>query len=296
MNAFARQAVKRVRSSARSVEIGALCVGAIAIVGWVDVLNEPEMGLSLFYLVPILAAGWWLNVRMAIVCAVFAAACWFAADVISHRDIAMALSIWNAATRLAIYVLVGTLFATLKRDRYRLQESLRNETTLARTDFLTGLPNTRAFLERLKGEVSRVRRRSEPVCVGYVDLDNFKKVNDMYGHLAGDGLLKDVARTITQAVRSCDDVGRLGGDEFGVLLVDTSADGAPVVGQRLVDRVSALASGYPGAGLGASVGIAFVESPPDDVEMLLREADRAAYEAKSAGKARVAMRVVNART
>jgi diguanylate cyclase (GGDEF)-like protein len=282
------------RTAARSVEIAVLCVCAIALVGWVDLLNEPEMGLSLFYLVPILAAGWWLDVRMAIACAVLAAACWFAADVISHRDIALALSIWNGATRLSIYVLVGILIASLRRDRQRLQESLRNESTLARTDFLTGLPNTRAFLERLKGELSRVRRKSEPVCVAYLDLDNFKKVNDMYGHGAGDGLLEEVARAITQTVRSSDDVGRLGGDEFAVLLVDTSAEGAPAVGQRLVDRVAALASNYPGAGLGASVGIAFVENPPDDAELVLREGDRAAYEAKSAGKARVTMRVVSA--
>jgi GGDEF domain-containing protein len=75
---------------------------------------------------------------------------------------------------------------------------------------------------------------------------------------------------------------------------DASVDGAPVVGQRLVDRVGALASKYPGTGLGARVGIAFVENPPDDVEMVLREADRAAYEAKSSGKTRVTLKVVSA--
>ena len=290
----ALQAVKRPCTSARSLGTAVLCVCAIAFVGWVDVVNAPESGLSLFYLIPILAAGWWLDIRMAIICAVFAAACWFAADVVSHREVTLSLSIWNGTTRLFVYVLVGILIATLKRDRQRLQERLRMESSLARTDFLTGVPNTRAFLERLKAELSRVRRKSEPVCVAYLDLDNFKQVNDMHGHLVGDGLLKDVARAIAETVRSSDDIGRLGGDEFAVLLADTSADGAPAVGQRLVDRVSALGSKYPGAGLGVSVGIALLENPPDDAEMVLREADRAAYEAKSSGKARVAMRVVKA--
>jgi diguanylate cyclase (GGDEF)-like protein len=271
-----------------------VCVFAIAFVGCVDAINASEIGLSLFYIIPILAAGWWLDVRIAIVCAFFAAGCWFAADVISHRGIIVAPSICNGATRLFIYLLVGILIASLKRERQRLQESLRSESVLARTDLLTGLPNTRAFLERLTAEISRVRRKSGPICVAYLDLDNFKKVNDRHGHLAGNVLLKDVARAIAEAVRSGDDIGRLGGDEFAVLLADASAEGAPAIGQRLVDRVGALASKYPGTGLGASVGIVLFEKAPDDVEMVLREADRAAYAAKSSGKARVTMRVVSA--
>jgi diguanylate cyclase (GGDEF)-like protein len=159
---------------------------------------------------------------------------------------------------------------------------IRTQETLAATDPLTGIPNRRAFLERVTRAVDDAAW-GHPTVVCLVDLDGFKAVNDAGGHAAGDALLKAVAIALGGAVRETDTVARLGGDEFAVL-ADTSVSAS---GEMLAERLrAAVAQVGGGRGVTASIGIAEVE-PGDDVGDLMHRADAAMYRSKSAGGDRV---------
>lgn len=155
------------------------------------------------------------------------------------------------------------------------------------TDPLTGLMNRRAFADGLAIRLAHARRTGRSGALAYVDLDNFKLVNDRQGHDAGDAVLCEVAGLLTAGNRAADLAARLGGDEFALWLEETAADGARTKaqalladGRRLADR-----SGEPGRPFGFSIGIA-VFDPADDEsqEALLARADAAMYAAKSAGR------------
>ena len=159
---------------------------------------------------------------------------------------------------------------------------------LALHDALTGLPNRALILDRLEQALARSRREHTQVAVLFLDLDNFKDVNDTLGHAAGDELLVAVASRLTGAIRDKDTVGRLGGDEFVVVADgDSLAAGAEVVADRILDMLATpfeIGAAEAPLFVTASIGIAEgIEVTPDE---LLRDADIALYEAKAAGKRR----------
>ena len=155
-------------------------------------------------------------------------------------------------------------------------------------DEVTGLYNRRFFSLRLEEELSRYRRFNHPVSVVLLDLDGFKAVNDEFGHTVGDDTLRDVAQILMKHSRGINVVSRYGGDEFAVLLVETSKAGA----RLYADRIREVVAKYPfphGKVVTASFGVA---SLPDDeagtADDLFRAADEALYAAKRAGKNQVA--------
>ena len=156
-------------------------------------------------------------------------------------------------------------------------------------DSLTGLPNRVLFVDRLEMTLARVERRAAQVAVLFIDLDGFKLVNDRLGHEAGDELLREVARRLSQAVRPSDSVARFGGDEFTVL-VEGYASEAQVL--MIAERIrAALDEPFDlavrgAATIGSSIGIAVASGPGADPEALIREADAAMYRAKRAGGGR----------
>lgn len=257
-----------------------LALVAVAAIGLLDVITGPEIGLSIFYVLPIAAVGWGLGNREAVVIALAASASWLAADLHAMGVDHLAISAWNGITRIVLFTFVGVAMARLRRDRDRMEE-------LARTDPLTELPNSRAFLERLGVELGRMQRRGGRFCIAYVDLDDFKRVNDRFGHDRGDELLREVARRIRECVRAGDLAARLGGDEFAVVLWDLDAEAAEAIGRRIVEQVAHLRSRFPRTDLGATVGIACFGSPPATTQEALRLADQSMYAAKAAGKGRV---------
>ncbi|MGZ4509487.1 MAG: diguanylate cyclase domain-containing protein, partial [Blastococcus sp.] len=159
---------------------------------------------------------------------------------------------------------------------------IRTQETLATTDSLTGIPNRRAFIDRLSAAVNAAAWGHQTV-VCLVDLDGFKAVNDAAGHAAGDAMLRSVGAALGAAVRETDTVARLGGDEFAVLADISVAFSAEELAERLRQAVAAV--GGP-SGVTASVGVAEVQ-PGDDVEDLMHRADAAMYRSKSAGGNRV---------
>ena len=161
---------------------------------------------------------------------------------------------------------------------------------LSSRDALTGLANRRQFELSLAREIDRVARAGEPALVLMADVDHFKKVNDTYGHLAGDAVLKGVATCLSNAVRREDAVFRYGGEEFAVLLRETPLQGALILAERLragVERARHQGEGIPAPlQVTVSVGVAMLGSGTSD-EMLIHTADQALYHAKHTGKNRV---------
>jgi diguanylate cyclase (GGDEF)-like protein len=154
-------------------------------------------------------------------------------------------------------------------------------------DPLTGLANRKLLDERFGGALQRNRRRASGAVLAVVDLDDFKHINDRYGHAMGDLLLCEVARRLCQAVRETDTVARLGGDEFVLVVESVGETGLDALGQRLLD-VGQNDFELDGRQLriGLSVGLVLVEPGSADRDALLRRADAAMYEAKRAGKNR----------
>lgn len=179
----------------------------------------------------------------------------------------------------------------LKRLQDELSEKNCELEKIARIDALTGVSNRRHLMEVLQTEFERCRRYTRPFALLMFDLDHFKKVNDTYGHQAGDAVLVEVAAALQTALRLNDTVGRYGGEEFAVVLPETDAEAALLVGERCRTLVEELNVNY-GAKLPlkvtASIGLAAV---PDagicDLDGLIKVADSALYRAKGAGRNRL---------
>ena len=159
----------------------------------------------------------------------------------------------------------------------------------AAVDALTGLASFRVLRDRLANEVARCHRSGEKFAVLFLDLDNFKQVNDRFGHEAGNVVLKETARTCSEYIRSTDVAGRYGGDEFVVVLVGTGVEGAMGVGEKLRAGIAGVGVrlGYPAGLVTASIGVAEY-GPNKKEEDVLVAADRALYRAKAAGRNQVA--------
>jgi diguanylate cyclase (GGDEF)-like protein len=173
-----------------------------------------------------------------------------------------------------------------------LQRGLEYEDLFERAshDTLTGLANRRVFDERIKGMMKSSRRYNRPLTMLSMDLDHFKDINDTHGHLAGDQVLKSVAKVMDDAVRSTDLLVRMGGDEFLLVLDDTDRKSARILAERLCQAVSCLEV-WAGEGvkLGVSIGIAQLKASESLAEWLER-ADDVLYHAKAAGRSRVAVK------
>jgi len=182
----------------------------------------------------------------------------------------------------------------IKQAEATLQTMTEQLKLLATTDGLTGLTNRRAFDEALELELSRCRRNNVPLSLLMIDVDRFKSYNDIYGHQAGDDILKTVATCLKASLKRPGDVAaRYGGEEFVVILPDTDEDGAFFIADAFRERLLAMGLAHPGSSKGvitASVGLAcFTERDAGfNATELLRRADEALYIAKGAGRDRVA--------
>jgi len=165
----------------------------------------------------------------------------------------------------------------------RQQEILRS---LARTDDLTGVWNRRYFMERMTWQMRMARRYLTPQTFCMCDIDHFKEVNDTYGHLVGDDVLRVTARSLSGGLRDIDLIGRYGGEEFSILLVNTELQQGIHVAERLRKRVRELVfDGGQGRTFSIAVSFGVAQNRPDqDTEDLIHRADAAMYEAKNAGR------------
>ncbi len=183
---------------------------------------------------------------------------------------------------LAIFVVLNRRLVSLLRKNAEIQTKLE---IAARFDELTGMKNRRYFFERALEEMARARRIPCPMVLLIADIDFFKIVNDSWGHSAGDLVLRDIAREIESCVRETDVSGRIGGEEFAVLLVDTDIVGGWGLAERI--RESAREVVFQSWQGSISVGVAEWTGDDEPIEQLMRRADMALYRAKEFGRNRV---------
>jgi diguanylate cyclase (GGDEF)-like protein len=183
----------------------------------------------------------------------------------------------------AVYFLTLRLAIALDKAQHQLQ-------TQALTDELTGLSNRRQVMTRLEQEFQRAVRVREPICVISLDIDHFKKVNDTYGHMFGDQVLRKVAERMQSCLRTYDTVGRVGGEEFLIVAPASPAEEAISLAERVIDSISSepMVDGNTSITVTASAGVAVIGLNDAEADDLLRRADRSLYEAKASGRNRVA--------
>lgn len=161
-------------------------------------------------------------------------------------------------------------------------------TRAAQTDELTGLMNRRAFFEHAHVLYAQCQHQQQPLCALMLDMDHFKQINDTYGHQAGDQVLRQIGAVISASFRQADVYGRLGGEEFAVLLPNTSLETARGIAEQLIKAISGLVA-EPVTGLSASLGVASTHARDQDLHSLMNTADKALYRAKALGRNQVAV-------
>ena len=245
--------------------------------GYADYATGYELSFAVFYTIPVGAVAWRVGRRSGLAMAVLGALVWQVSNLAAGATYQhAAVPYWNATTRLAFFVIIVFLLARIRR-------SLEAERLLSRTDAVTGVLNSRAFLESLSLEAARTRRSGRGFVLAYMDVDNFKRVNDTRGHAAGDLLLKSTADALRGSLRTTDTVARLGGDEFAMLLPDTTERTAHSPLSRTLDELSSMARNG-GWLVSFSVGAVAFSEAPTDAEDALRLADQTMYRKKASGK------------
>ncbi len=256
----------------------------VFLIGLTDYATGEELSFSIFYLLPISITTWFVGRNTGIVFALISALCWLSADLLGgHWYSHPAIPYWNVMVRFGFFLVVLIVIS-------RLKSALENERVLSGLDPLTGAANARAFRGRARDEIDRSRRYGRPFTLAYVDLDNFKAVNDRFGHSAGDNLLRLVTDNIRKNLRTTDIFARVGGDEFVLLLPETGPESARAVLDKLQDKVtsSLQEAKWP---VTLSVGAVIYLSPPDSVDAMIVQADNLMYQVKHSGKNRIRQEV-----
>lgn len=254
-----------------------LCISAIVLLGGIRTATDAEFSFSSLVVFPVLVIAWIDGKRSGLIVAFIAVATWMGGDIIaSERQFSAEWVPWaNAATRLMTYGLVAVLAAQV-----RLQ--FDREHQYATRDALTGLQNRRAFLEMGAAEIERSKRYGHSMAVIFMDLDDFKQLNDTRGHDAGDAALKATARALNGALRRSDRVARLGGDEFSVLLPEIDYEAVEKAGRKILLAVRAAMGKFPPVKV--SIGIAWFSEVDRLFPDMLKAADELMYEIKEDGK------------
>jgi diguanylate cyclase (GGDEF)-like protein len=206
------------------------------------------------------------------------------APITDHGILSSAWLTVLSAEALLFTIAIAFVLLAMAKERAELRHR-----TAAMVDPLTGLANRRAFLQYSEDMLRAQVKRGRPVAVFLIDFDHFKAVNDQYGHLVGDIALRTFAEIASRSLRASDIVGRLGGEEFAVLLTDADRDNAFLVAERLRTNFASAAAALGSHDVHAtlSVGVSIIQQPADDLAVLLERADQALYRAKAKGRNRV---------
>ena len=265
-------------------------IGVVAdlLIGCLDYLTGHEISFSIFYLLPVATVSWYGGHKSGYLICGLSAAIWLLMDYSGGQQYSYwIIPLWNACVRLLFFVAITYLLCELKLR-------LKNEALMARTDGLTQIPNRRAFNEVTAKLIQVAKRHAHSVAFTYIDVDNFKELNDTYGHVQGDQVLKSVAASLAQGVRSEDVVGRLGGDEFALFMPEIGFEDVKKsidrIHKKLLDMVEKNA--WP---IGFSIGVAVFPTPPASIDAALTIADRLMYRVKKSGKNNVTYEVISSK-
>ena len=249
----------------------------IVTVGVIDFLTGFEIAFSLFYLIPISLVTWCAGNRLGFAAAITSALVWYIVDIASgHVYSSSAVRYWNTSIRVSFFFITMALLSALKTALTRAEE-------LALIDHLTGAVNARGFLDLVQKEIVRSQRYKRQFTVAYVDLDNFKTVNDQFGHGKGDELLRIVANTAKSQLRDADVFARLGGDEFAMLFPETGQEDARAVIAKIQRSLLSEMrnNGWP---VTLSIRVLTCIEMPGTADELIKMADELMYSVKNNGK------------
>ncbi|MDQ3754598.1 MAG: diguanylate cyclase [Acidobacteriota bacterium] len=262
------------RSKAFLITLGFLLVVLQSLLNY---LAGPDFSVFLFYLLPISMAAWLLGRTMAIAISLASTLGYFLVEHFSQHHYEQPRTLYfNVAAKFCVFLFVSYFVSELRRSLYHERE-------LARTDELTGALNRRSFMEAATLEINRARRHRHAFTVAYMDIDDFKEINDRFGHSTGDQLLRTVAETIRTTIREIDLIARLGGDEFVILLPETDQAAAQAVVHRVHQNILAVSRQYRWP-VSYSIGVVTWTTPPRTVDYMIKQADNAMYSVKNGGK------------
>jgi diguanylate cyclase (GGDEF)-like protein len=243
----------------------------------VDYSTRRDMLLSILYLFPVSYFAWFFQGRTAVFVSILSAFLWSWIDWMknpAHADVLVPY--WNGLINVGLFL----AFIHIMRE---LKELYLREKQGSHYDFLTGLNNRRSFYEALEAERLRASRYGLPTTFVYLDIDDFKKVNDSFGHERGDEVLIAVAKTIRRNARVSDVVARLGGDEFAILMPHTPLAAAGTMLRKLQKLISdEMQSHQPP--VTCSIGAVTFPQATESIEEMVSEADALMYSAKKIGK------------
>ena len=249
----------------------------IAVVGLLDLVTGYELSFSLFYVLPIVLVTWLLGRWSGLIAAFASALVWLWADTATgHAYSHPLIPFWNTLIRLAFFVIITLLL-------FRLRMAMEREQALARTDGLTGAMNSRHFFTVAQAELERQRRYGRPFTLVYIDVDDFKTVNDQLGHAAGDQVLRCIVDYAQNHLRALDVFARLGGDEFTALLPETNESAARVVVTKLREGLleEFRKTKLP---VTVSMGVLTCNAAPATTDEMVKRADDLMYSVKRGGK------------
>ena len=258
----------------------------VLLIGWIRFLTGPEFAFSLLYLLPIITVTWLVGIHWGILISILSAFSWLLADLsMIDRFSKSYIPLVNESLRLLVFLFIVFMIT-------RHKKILEAQKEMAMLDPLTGVANRRAFLQLARTEIDRSRRYNHPFSVMYIDIDDFKQINDHFGHHMGDRLLIAVVETIKHHVRAIDIVARFGGDEFVVLLVKSGEQSAALVAQKLQNQLSTIMKNNQWR-VTFSIGLAAYHSAPDSVDEAIKAADELMYHVKRNGKNNIRLTVLN---
>ena len=250
-------------------------IGLVFAVGAVEISTGFEPSLLPLYVIPVALAAWAARPRTAYALAAVAVLLPTPFAALAGEPIGWAV-LWSVLSNFVLLGIIVMLLTTLRRR-------LSNEAAFVATDTLTGLLNRGSFIARLDAELTRAARYGRAFTLAYVDLDNFKAVNDLEGHDAGDELLRRIADALRSSTRQTDVLGRLGGDEFAAVLPEITGGATGSVLENLRKQlIRAMEKG--GWPVTFSIGAVTFETPIDTSREALRVADAAMYAVKRSGK------------
>ena len=254
----------------------ALTVLLVVFIAALEYLSGTEVDFSVIYLIPVLLAASISKSFGVYISLISATLAIVASHFMERQYSSPAYYIWDFISHAAIFLLAATL-------RSNLLASRRQERELAYTDPLTGAFNSRAFHEMTQAEIHRAVRYNRPLTMAYLDVDNFKMVNDTRGHSEGDALLRAIVAEIAKRARKTDVVSRLGGDEFAILLPETGQENALLAIRQIQESLSeeTLKKNWP---VTFSIGVLTLMGTEPTVDKMIESADALMYEAKQAGK------------
>lgn len=248
-------------------------------------LTGSQFAVSLFYLFPIslvtLYVQRWYGYLLSCLCFDI----WILSDVIGHGgETGTAVPIMNGLFELAVFFIFVTVLGQLRKF-------VASEKERARIDPLTKLSNRFGFYERSEAELARARRNRDAVTIAIIDVDNFKDVNDRFGHITGDLLLETMAETMRNSLRAFDLTARFGGDEFVILFSVSDVNHAGRILERLYSdlNLDMQINNWPAT---FSIGAVTSESLPESVDEMICRADELMYSVKKSGRNRIAHEVV----